>query len=126
MFRCIYKATDKNIRYERHEYIRKCVEEIGVTLFNPSALGSVQWTVVNIFKDITNLKPPPELAAVRINNNFVIITIIIIINQQSGLNRPVSGSSNSLFKMPSSVRSIIQQHFCHPVAVHSCYIEQPT
>jgi hypothetical protein len=54
------------------------------------------------------------------------IIIIIIISHQSGLNRHVSASSNSLFKMSSksssSILSIIQHYFwsscCYPFLLH--------
>lgn len=52
--------------------------------------------------------------------------IIVIIPNEFGLDRPVSPSSNSLFKgLPkssSSIWSTIQSYFCHPVAVRSCYM----
>jgi len=56
---------------------------------------------------------------------IIIIIIIIIIYHELDLDRPVSTSSNSLFKgLPSRLlpTSLIQYYFCHSASVHSCYI----
>ena len=57
---------------------------------------------------------------------ILLLLLLLVIRHELGFDRPVSGSSNSLFQsLPSRLRtfglhfSII---FWHPVAVHSCYM----